>query len=999
MAALISHLSYGQGTVRGKITDDLGETVIGATITFKNDPSVGAITDFNGEFSIKIPTSDPTTLVISFIGFEKIEKTVTLQNNEVVVLNIDFKPTDFGLSEVVIEGRANKAGDYYMEKIKKNSATSIDYLSNETMRRIGDNQVSAAIQRIPGVSTVGNTFTVRGLADRYLVTTVNGMDIPTLDPFTNNINLDVFPSGLVDNVIITKTGSPELQGDWSGAFVSLETKDFPEEFFLEVETSIGINSNATFNEITSSRRSDTDWLGWDNGFRDVPDGVPLEQDQFPSPVNSPFNIYDEYTQLGLQPFLNSFGITQNTPINPGDALSQLGLIELGFLAPALFGNEAAVNNALGLYNEAYGDEYFFPIFNERLSEIGQSFNNHWFTIKQPAPINSRFSMTIGNQTKLFGKPFGFVAGFRHSRVIQSSTEGEINRTVKGPAFDPNEDPENAVAVLDLNVEASQETSNLSALFSGSLKLNANNQIKLVFMPNWLGENNARFSLGFDQSNPETIVRDDQFYQERRHLIYQFHSDHYLPNIASKINFDVSYTDGKRNEPDFILLQYNYLGDTLFAFENTERPTRSYREMDDDLFHTKAAIEIPFHKDMRSLGKMTFGGSYLNNRRQNIETQFVVTGVGGSVITDRNTALDVSRFSAEGRTSFDLYYVNNATELDRDIGIKQVYAAFAMADYHFTTRLRAMGGVRLEYTDMIADIYDYWKRNLPSDSPERRNIGGVKASGAEINQLDVLPCISFIYRLKEKEETPMNLRLNYFRSLARPSFRELSPIALDDFILQGTVQGNAALETVSVDNYDIRLESYFPGNNNVSVSVFYKNFIDHIELIERFPDFFSWANADESYTLGFELEGQYSILQNLVFRANLSLIQSLTTISEPVQIQRPMFGQAPYIINGSLTHTLDKFRLQYTVSYNLQGPKIAIVSNENVTPNVFEIPRHQIDIKVGKKLGEHFNASVSVRDLLNMPVRRAFEFDSGFDVLNFDSFRWGTTYSLSLTYTI
>jgi hypothetical protein len=55
--------------------------------------------------------------------------------------------------------------------------------------------------------------------------------------------------------------------------------------------------------------------------------------------------------------------------------------------------------------------------------------------------------------------------------------------------------------------------------------------------------------------------------------------------------------------------------------------------------------------------------------------------------------------------------------------------------------------------------------------------------------------------------------------------------------------------------------------------------------------------------------------------------------------------------------------------------------------------------VGKKLGEHFNASVSVRDLLNMPVRRAFEFDSGFDVLNFDSFRWGTTYSLSLTYTI
>jgi outer membrane receptor protein involved in Fe transport len=519
------------------------------------------------------------------------------------------------------------------------------------------------------------------------------------------------------------------------------------------------------------------------------------------------------------------------------------------------------------------------------------------------------------------------------------------------------------------------------------------------MPNWLGENNARFSLGFDQSNPETIARDDQFYQERRHLIYQLHSDHYLPGIASKINFDVSYTDGKRNEPDFILLQYNYIGDTLFAFENTLRPTRSYREMDDDLLHAKAAIEIPFHKDMRSLGKMTFGASYLNNRRQNIQSQFVITGVGGTEIEDRNTALDVSRFSAEGRTSFDLYYVNQSTELDRDIGIKQIYAAFAMADYHLTTRLRVMGGARLEYTDLIADIYDYWNRNVPADSPERRNIGGVKAAGAEINQVDVLPSVSFIYNLKERNEFPVNLRMNYFRSLARPSFRELSPIALDDFILQGTVQGNSALETVSINNYDIRLESYFPGNNNVSVSVFYKNFIDHIELIERIPNFFSWANADESYTLGFELEGQYSILQNLVFRANLSLIKSLTTISEPVQVERPMFGQAPYIINGSLTHSLDKIRLQYTVSYNLQGPKIAIVSNENVTPNVFESPRHQIDIKVGKKLGDHFNASISARDLLNMPVRRAFKFDSGFDVLNFDNFRWGTTYSLSITYTL
>ncbi len=998
-AVILCHLSFAQGTIRGKVTDDLGETVIGATIVFKNDPSVGVITDFNGEFSLAIPTSDPTLLLISFIGYEKIERTVTLKNNEIVVLNIDLKPVDFQIGEVVIEAKANKAGDYYMEKIKKNAATSIDYISSETMRKIGDNQVSAAIQRIPGVSTVGNTVTVRGLADRYILTSVNSMLIPTLDPFTNNINLDIFPSGLVDNIVITKTGSPDLPGDWSGAFISLETKDFPDKFFLEFEASVGFNSQATFNDITSSNGSSTDWLGWDNGYRDVPDGVPVEQANFPDPVNTPFNVYDQYTQLGLQSFLNSYGITQNTPINPGDAYSQLGLVQLGFLPPALFGNQAAVQDALGQYDQVYGAEYFFPIFNADLSRMGQSFNNDWFTVQKSAPMNSRYSMTIGNQTKLFGKTFGFVAGFRYNRVIQASSEGQINRTVQPPNYDPTKNPQTEIATIDLDVDASQETSNLSALFSGSLKLNTNNQVNVIFMPNWLGENNARFSLGFDQSNPETIARDDQFYQERKHLIYQLHSDHYLPGIASKLNFDVSYTDGQRNEPDFKLLQYNYIGDSLFAFENTLRPTRSYRSMDDDLLHAKTAIEIPFNKEMRSLGKMTFGGSYLNNRRENVQTQFVVNGVGGTVIVDKPTALDPSRYSAEGRSSFDLFYENNATELDRDIGIKKVYAAFAMADYNVSTRLRVVGGIRLEYTDLIADIYDYWDRDLPNDSPERRNIGGVKAVQASIQQLDYLPSISFIYKLKEKEQFPVNLRLNYFKTLARPGFRELSPIALDDYILQGTVQGNSSLSTVDVNNFDVRLESYFPGNHNISVSAFYKSFDNHIELIEQIPNLYSWANADESYALGFEVEGQYSILKNLVARANISIIRSQTTITVPVEVERPMFGQAPYILNGSLSHTLEKLELNTTLSYNIQGPKIALVSNENITPNIYEIPRHQIDFKMSKKFGDHFGASISIRDLLNTAVRRSYEFDSGFDTLYFDNYRWGTTYSASLTYTL
>ncbi|HOO09492.1 MAG TPA: TonB-dependent receptor plug domain-containing protein, partial [Cyclobacteriaceae bacterium] len=79
--------------------------------------------------------------------------------------------------------------------------------TSELIKKTGDANVTAAIARVSGVSTNGSFITVRGIGDRYIKTMINGMRIPTLDPFTNNIKLDIFPSSLVDNIIITKTAS------------------------------------------------------------------------------------------------------------------------------------------------------------------------------------------------------------------------------------------------------------------------------------------------------------------------------------------------------------------------------------------------------------------------------------------------------------------------------------------------------------------------------------------------------------------------------------------------------------------------------------------------------------------------------------------------------------------------------------------------------------------------------------------------------------------------
>lgn len=113
----------------------------------------------------------------------------------------------------------------------------------------------------------------------------------------------------------------------------------------------------------------------------------------------------------------------------------------------------------------------------------------------------------------------------------------------------------------------------------------------------------------------------------------------------------------------------------------------------------------------------------------------------------------------------------------------------------------------------------------------------------------------------------------------------------------------------------------------------------------------------------------------------------------------MFGQAPYILNGMLNYRMDSIGFEVAVSYNVQGPKLAVVANAAVDqPDVFELPRHLLDLTLSKTLGKRFIVRARVRDLLNSPSRRAYEFDSGYD-LDFDRYTYGTEYILSLTFRI
>jgi outer membrane receptor protein involved in Fe transport len=213
--------------------------------------------------------------------------------------------------------------------------------------------------------------------------------------------------------------------------------------------------------------------------------------------------------------------------------------------------------------------------------------------------------------------------------------------------------------------------------------------------------------------------------------------------------------------------------------------------------------------------------------------------------------------------------------------------------------------------------------------------------------------------------------------------------------------------VHINNYDIRFENYFQSGNNFSVSLFYKEFKNHIEL--EYSNSYYWQNVDKSNVAGVEVDGKIGLLKQLELRTNITFVNSTTTFvrtrNETIggvtniiyedTIKRPMFGQAPYVVNGSLSYTPDSLGLTLTLSYNLQGPRLVIASNNASIPDVYELDRHLVDFKITKKLGKHFVAAITARNILNSPVRRSYKADDGYKL--YDKYTYGTNYIVGLTY--
>ncbi|AKA34714.1 TonB-dependent receptor [Flagellimonas lutaonensis] len=335
----IAYTAIGQSGISGTLFDGEINDVLPFANVLIEGTSKGATSDFDGKYEISI---EPGTyaLVVSYLGYETKKITdIVVEPNEYTIVDVTLNSSANQLDEVVVTTSVTKNTEASVLQVQKASVKLLDGLSLQSIKRTGANDIASAVKSVPGVSVQGGKYVyVRGLGDRYTKTTLNGMDVPGLDPDRNTLQLDLFPTTILDNIQVVKSFTPESSADFTGGYVDIVTKDIPSKQEYNLSVGVGYNSSMHFNDnFLTSKKSSTDFLGFDNGQRDLPIGrsevIPPPSADNPALTQFTQRLEPEMAVKKDQSFMN-----YNFSFSGGNQYSIGEESRLGFLASLSYRN-------------------------------------------------------------------------------------------------------------------------------------------------------------------------------------------------------------------------------------------------------------------------------------------------------------------------------------------------------------------------------------------------------------------------------------------------------------------------------------------------------------------------------------------------------------------------------------------------------------------------------------------------------------------------------------
>ena len=277
-ALLFSLILQAQTGIEGHITDKKNkEPLTGATILIEGT-SIGSAADIDGNYKFTHVPEGKYTLVISYVSYTTLRiPNVLVVKNKVTSLNIELEDAALQLQSVQVVAQRKTDTELSMLKSVRSSVQVVNGISSQQISKTLDRDASEVVKRIPGITILDDRFiVVRGLNQRYNNVWLNDAATPSSETDVKAFSFDVIPSSMIDNILIFKTGAPELSSEATGGFIKIFTKNIPDENFLNVEYNIGFNDKSTFMDTYHLPGSTFDFLGLGSSARNIPAGFPTD---------------------------------------------------------------------------------------------------------------------------------------------------------------------------------------------------------------------------------------------------------------------------------------------------------------------------------------------------------------------------------------------------------------------------------------------------------------------------------------------------------------------------------------------------------------------------------------------------------------------------------------------------------------------------------------------------------------------------------------------------
>ncbi len=322
------------GSIKGSVFDkSTGETLIGATILLEGTTK-GTISDFDGNFELSLVQPGKYNIICQFVSYETQKLSdVTIEDNEEFVSLFYLEEEVTKLDEVKVVARKRRESEQLLLTERKEASFAVESIGAQELARKGAGNVATGVKKISGVSMIGNhQLFVRGLGDRYNSIQFNGLPIASPDPTKKIIKLDIFPTDIVEALIVSKVFNVNNYADYTGALINIYAKKYPTSPFIKLDFELGYNNLSTLKDFKQM-----EVLGGQTF------GLNLEQRRKSVPENAKqYNLSQKWSENIFDASMEHSNSTsmpnQNYAISAGK-LFNIGNKQLGLLVSSKLNND------------------------------------------------------------------------------------------------------------------------------------------------------------------------------------------------------------------------------------------------------------------------------------------------------------------------------------------------------------------------------------------------------------------------------------------------------------------------------------------------------------------------------------------------------------------------------------------------------------------------------------------------------------------------------------